>query len=206
MADVTRILQAVSRGDCQATEQLLPLLYDELRELARVWLAKERSGQTIQATALVHEAWVRLVGPDGRQSDVAWNSRGHFFGAAAEAMRRILVDRARARLTQKRGGEMARLPLSQIEHPAVHRPEELLQLHEALERLESEDRQKAELVKLRFFAGLTTREAAEALDVSVATAERWWSYARAWLRLQLRQDSEAMDSEETDDQNADTPG
>lgn len=186
MADVTLILQAASRGDRQATEQLLPVLYDELRELARVWLAKERSAQTIQATALVHEAWVRLVGPDGRQSAVAWNSRGHFFGAAAEAMRRILVDRARAKLAQKRGGEMARLPLSQIEHPAIHRPEELLQLHEALDQLQTEDRQKAELVKLRFFAGLTTREAAEALGVSVATAERWWSYARAWLRLQLR--------------------
>lgn len=186
MKDITLVLQAARQGDSQATERLLPLLYNELRELARVWLAREPAAQTIQATALVHEAWVKLTGPNGSENPVVWNSRGHFFGAAAEAMRRILVDRARAKLALKRGGRMDRVPLSQIDHPALDRPEELLRIHEVLEYLSSEEPLKAELVKLRFFGGLTNRETADAMEISLATAERWWAYARAWLRLRLR--------------------
>jgi len=186
MTDVSVILQAAADGDAEASQQLLPLLYDELRDLARVWLAREPAAQTIQATALVHEAWFRLTGPEGEEDGPVWNSRGHFFAAAAEAMRRILVDRARAKLAIKRGGDRERVSWSQIEHPAIHRPEELLKIHEALDLLAAEEPQKAQLVKLRFFAGLTNRQAAQTLEISVATAERWWSYARAWLRLQLQ--------------------
>jgi RNA polymerase sigma factor (TIGR02999 family) len=182
MADVTRILNAIEQGEPHASEQLLPLVYDELRNLAANWLARERPGQTLQATALVHEAYLRLVGNDqGRQ----WNSRGHFFGAAAEAMRRILVEQARHKRSLKAGGDRRRQELPEIEAPGGTPDVDLLSLNEALEKLERLDRRKAELVKLRFFAGLTIEQAAQVLGVSTSTADNDWSYARCWLRLEI---------------------
>ena len=188
MADVTQILAAIEQGDRHAPEQLLPLVYDELRKLAAEKLAHEQPGQTLQATALVHEAYLRLVG--GKQTN-DWDGRRHFFAAAAEAMRRILIDRARHKLTKKAGGGRRRLDLDDIE-PALDDEENadrLLALDEALRQLEAEDPRKAELVKLRFFAGLTTEQAAAALCVSTSTAEKDWAYARSWLRVAIERAS-----------------
>lgn len=183
MNDVTRILAAIEHGDPQAAEQLMPLVYDELRRLAALRLVPEAPGHTLQATALVHEAYLRLVGPSG--GGAPWNSRGHFFAAAAQAMRRILVESARRKAATKRGGvERRRLPLEEF-HRVDESPEDLIDLDEALTRLAAEDPGKAELVQLRFFGGLTMPEAAEALGISLATAERWWSYVRAWLYCEL---------------------
>jgi RNA polymerase sigma factor (TIGR02999 family) len=182
MGDVTQILNALENGDPQTAEGLLPLVYEELRKLAAQKLAQEKPGQTLQATALVHEAYLRLVDTARARP---WNSRGHFFAAAAEAMRRILVERARHKRSQKAGGDRQRLDLADVE-PAVAGPDDhLLALHEALEKLERQDRRKAELVKLRFFAGLTTEEAAQALGISPSTADNDWAYARCWLRLEI---------------------
>jgi RNA polymerase sigma factor (TIGR02999 family) len=182
MSDVTRILSAIEQGDPQASEQLLPLVYEELRRLAALKLAQEQPGQTLQATALVHEAYVRLVDVDEVQP---WNSRGHFFAAAAEAMRRILVDRGRTKRTRKRGG--GRVP-QQLDEETIAVPKlgcDLVALDEALDRLAANDREAAEVVKLRFFAGFTATQASEALGISVRTADRAWSYARAFLLKEL---------------------
>jgi RNA polymerase sigma factor (TIGR02999 family) len=188
MTEVTRILSAIEQGDPNAAEQLLPLVYDELRKLAAQKLAQEKPGQTLQATALVHEAYLRLVASPGRQSgesEPCWNSRGHFFAAAAEAMRRILIEQARHKASAKAGGKRQRLELSEIE-PALPGPQlDMLALNEALEQLQRTDPRAAAVVKLRFFAGLTTQEAASTLGVSLATAENDWAYARCYLRLQL---------------------
>jgi RNA polymerase sigma factor (TIGR02999 family) len=183
MSDVTRILSAIEQGDPHAAEQLLPLVYDELRKLAAAKLAQEKPGQTLQATALVHEAYLRLVG--GEQSP-DWDGRGHFFAAAAEAMRRILIERARHKQTRKAGGERCRLDLDDVA-PALHEGngDRLLALDEALRQLEAEDPRKAELVKLRFFAGLSAEQAAAALGVSLSTAEKDWAYTRSWLRVTI---------------------
>jgi RNA polymerase sigma factor (TIGR02999 family) len=190
MTDVTRILSAIEQGDPSAAEQLLPLVYDELRKLAAQKLAQEASGQTLQATALVHEAYLRLVRPAsggrGPPEEQHWDGRRHFFAAAAEAMRRILIDRARHKQTHKAGGGRRRLDLDDIE-PALEEEngDRLLALDEALRQLETEDPRKAELVKLRFFAGLTAEQAAAALGVSTSTAEKDWAYARSWLRVAI---------------------
>jgi RNA polymerase sigma factor (TIGR02999 family) len=186
MTDVTHILSAIGQGDPHAAEQLLPLLYDELRRLAAQKLAQEKPGQTLQATALVHEAWLRLVG-DGEEQH--WDSRGHFFAAAAEAMRRILIERARRKHSQKRGGDQRRVELDAgalLAAPAESAADDLLALDEALGQLESEDPLKARLVKLRYFAGLSLADAAAALGISVATAKRHWIYARSWLYGKLQ--------------------
>ncbi len=178
MSDVTRILSQIEAGDPSAAEQLLPLVYDELRKLAAARLAQEKPGQTLQATALVHEAYLRLVGPTGGRD---WDSRGHFFAAAAEAMRRILINRARDRGRLKRGNDRLKVELDQIEVALDTPDEDLLSLEEALSQLEAEDSAAANLVKLRFFAGLTLRQAAECLGIPRRTADRQWAYARAWL-------------------------
>jgi len=182
MTDVTRILSAIEQGDPQASEQLLPLVYEELRRLGAQKLAQEVPGQTLQATALVHEAYLRLVGAEQSQH---WDSRGHFFAAAAEAMRRILVENARRRLTLKRGGEYdrQRIPPAQLVVPEVS--DDLLELDESLDKLAQVDRPAAELVKLRYFAGLTSKQAAEMLGISPRKADFLWSYARAWLRREM---------------------
>jgi RNA polymerase sigma factor (TIGR02999 family) len=180
MNEVTRILDAIGQGDPQATAQLLPLVYDELRRLAAAQLAREKPGQTLDATALVHEAYLRLVG------DRPFENRRHFFAAAAEAMRRILVENARRKRSLKRGGGRQRLDLDVEEPVEVERSEQLLALDEALDRLQARDPDKAQLVKLRYFAGMTIEQAAEALGISVTTANRWWSYARAWLHEEIR--------------------
>ncbi len=182
MNEVTRILIAIEQGTPQAAEQLLPLVYDELRRLAAQKLAQEKPGQTLQATALVHEAYLRLVGADQGQS---WNSRGHFFAAAAEAMRRILVESARRRRSGKHGGQLRRLDFEAAQSLAEPPADELLALDEALGQLAQEDPVKAELVKLRCFAGLSHQEAAEALGISRATADRYWAYAKSWLYCKL---------------------
>jgi RNA polymerase sigma factor (TIGR02999 family) len=185
MSEVTRILSAIEHGDPHAAEQLLPLVYEELRQLAARKLARESPGQTLQATALVHEAYLRLVGGPSDSSAPSWNGRGHFFGAAAEAMRRILVERARYKRAKKSGGEWHRRDLADIE-PAIAEPGvDLLALHEALDKLEAADKRKAEVVKLRFFVGLTIEEVAEALGISTSTADNDWAYARCWLRLEV---------------------
>jgi RNA polymerase sigma factor (TIGR02999 family) len=185
MSEVTRILEAIDQGDPQAAAQLLPLVYDELRKLAAAKLAHEKPGQTLDATGLVHEAYLRLVG-GGRSASEAFANRRHFLAAAAEAMRRILVDRARQRKCLKRGGDRKRLRLDQLHLEAEQTPAEFLALHEALERLEAKDQRKAALVKLRFFAGLSNEQAAEALGISPSTADNDWAYARAWLRVELK--------------------
>ena len=212
MSDVTRILSQIESGDPAAPEQLLPLVYDELRKLAAARLAHEKPGQTLQATALVHEAYLRLLGveagsrrldverqnreesPDSPSSDLrvptsglAFNSRGHFFGAAAEAMRRILVENARRKGRQKRGGELQRCDLQIANPEAEGIPPDVLAVDEALTALTQEHPEKAELVKLRYFAGLTLADAAAALGISTATADRHWRYARAWLADRLRE-------------------
>src|SRR4051812_2067797 len=178
VADVTQILNAIERGDPKAAAELLPLVYDELRKLAAARLADERPGQTLQPTALVHEAYLRLVGGGPH---APWNGRGHFVAAAAEAMRRILVEQARRRRAAKRGGDRGRTDLDPDAVTAPAPDDELLALHEALDRLAAAHPEKAELVKLRYFAGLTADQAADALGVSPSTADRHWAYARAWL-------------------------
>lgn len=182
MSEVTRILDAVTRGDPDAATQLLPLIYAELRRLAAAHLAREAPGHTLQPTALVHEAYLRLVGPAG---DRRWNGRAHFFGAAAEAMRRILVESARRKQRVKHGGGLHRRDLEEFDVPVAPPPEDLLALDEALARLAADDAEAARVVDLHFFAGLSIEEAAEALGVSRATAYRQWAYARAWLRCEL---------------------
>ena len=177
MTEVTQILDAMARGDQQASEQLLPVLYQDLRRLAGNLLAREPAGQTLEATALVHEAYVRMVDADDEQR---WKHRGHFYAAAAEAMRRILVEQARRKRSVKHGGEYLRVDLDERLVCTVPTGQ-LLALNEALERLDQEDPEKAQLVKLRFFAGLSIEEAAETLGISRATASRHWTYARAWL-------------------------
>lgn len=185
MSDVTTILFRLEQGDASATEQLLPLIYAELRNLAAAKLAREKPGQTLQATALVHEAYIRLVDNDMAQH---WNSRGHFFAAAAEAMRRILINRARDKNCLKRGGRLQRIKLDEIDIALETPDDELLALDEALERLAEENETYAKLVKLRFFAGLSVPDAAAALGISTSTADRYWAYARAWLGHALRSD------------------
>lgn len=184
MSDVTRILNAIERGEVRATDELLPLVYEELRLLAAQKLSREAPGQTLQATALVHEAYLRLVGDESQ----GWHSRGHFFAAAAEAMRRILVENARRKRSSKRGGERCRVDMGDLDAASQMPCEELIALDEALTRLGNEAPLKADLVKLRFFAGLTIDQAAEALRISRATAIRHWSFARAWLYHQVRGD------------------
>jgi RNA polymerase sigma factor (TIGR02999 family) len=182
MNEVTRILSAVEQGDPQAAEQLLPLVYDELRKLAAVRLAQERPGQTLQATALVHDAYLKLVDSDKAQH---WNSRGHFFGAAAEAMRRILVDQARRKQAHKRGGQGRRVPLDAADVGFTSPANELLDIDDALKRLDTEDPQAARLIQLRYFAGLSIEDAAEFVGISRSTAYEHWSYARVRLRTLL---------------------
>jgi RNA polymerase sigma factor (TIGR02999 family) len=182
MTDVTRILLDIEQGDTKAAEHLLPLVYEELRKLAAQKLASEKPGQTLQATALVHEAYLRLV---GNEPKAHWNGRGHFIAAAAEAMRRILVENARRKKTEKHGGKRRRIDLSQAEPLAQADPEALLALDELLTLLASEDAEAAGVAKLRIFAGLSVEEAAQALSVSRASAYRQWSYARAWLHSRL---------------------
>jgi RNA polymerase sigma factor (TIGR02999 family) len=182
MSDVTRILSAIDQGDPSAAEQLLPLVYDELRKLAAQKMAQEKPGQTLQATALVHEAYIRLVDVDKAQH---WNSRGHFFAAAAEAMRRILVDGAKRKRSIKRGGRLQRVGLEDGQIEAPNRGVDLIILDEALDKLAVHDPRKAELVKLRYFAGLTIRQAADVLGISESTADADWAYAKSWLRVQI---------------------
>jgi RNA polymerase sigma factor (TIGR02999 family) len=183
MSDVTQILMAIDNGDPRAAEQLLPLVYDELRKLAAQRLAQEQPGQTLQATALVHEAYLRLA-PNRDESPSRanqWNSRGHFFAAAAEAMRRILVESARRKGSLKRGANHQRVSLDQAISVSEPPSDDLLALDEALDRLAQEDPVKADLVKLRYFAGLSVEQTGEALGISRATADRYWSYAKVWL-------------------------
>jgi RNA polymerase sigma factor (TIGR02999 family) len=191
MNDVTHILDAIRTGDAQAAGRLLPLVYDELRKLAAQKLAREKPGQTLDATALVHEAYLRLVG-DG--ADVAWDNRGHFFVAAAEAMRRILVEQARRKQRVRHGGGRKRIDLDEACSVVIPPSDDLLALDEALTRLATRDPVRAELVKLHFFAGLTMSEAAQILGISLSTAERNWRFARAWLFAELADDAPAPDS------------
>ena len=190
MSDITRILQQIEGGDPTAAEKLLPLVYDELRKLAAARLAQEKPGQTLQATALVHEAYLRLVGGE-QESGVRydepseWNSRGHFFAAAAEAMRRILVEQARRKLQVKQGGDLQRVALGEVEPAVEGLSDDLLALDESLARLEAHDPLAARVVKLRYFAGLSMPESAESLGISLRTAERNWTYARTWLHRDL---------------------
>ena len=181
MKEVTAILSAIEHGDLQAADRLLPLVYDELRKLAEQKLAHEKPGQTLQGTALVHDAYLRLV---DQESPRLFRDRGHFFAAAATAMRRILIDNARRKLTHKRGGDMRRQPLEAVAAPEPD--DELLALDEALQKLAAMEPQKARLVELRYFAGLTGEQAAEVLGISPTTADRHWAYARAWLQAQVR--------------------
>jgi RNA polymerase sigma factor (TIGR02999 family) len=182
MSDVTRILSAIDRGEPQAADELLPLVYEELRKLAAQKLVLEKPGQTLQATALVHEAYVRLVGKENGQQ---WDSRGHFFAAAAEVMRRILVENARRKRSRKYGGDLVRRELNEVELASPDPTEDVLALDEALVKLAEIHPLKCELVKLRYFAGLTVDEAAAALGISPATADRHWAYARAWLHQEI---------------------
>ena len=181
MDAITQVLNAIEQGDPHATEQLLPLVYDELRKLAAQRLAQEKSGQTLQATALVHEAYLRLVGAD---KNGHWNGRGHFFAAAAEAMRRILIDNARRKQAERHGGGLRRVDLGRAEAVAAP-PEDLLALDDVLERLTRHDATAAQLVKLHYFAGLSVEEAGEMLGLSRTSAYRLWTFVRAWLRCQL---------------------
>jgi RNA polymerase sigma factor (TIGR02999 family) len=181
MSDVTKILQAASAGDPRAAAQLLPLVYEDLRRLAAHRLAGEGHEHTLQPTALVHEAWLKVVGNDQR----TWQGRQHFLAAAAEAMRRILVDRARRRLAAKRGAGAERLEIDEVDIPAPAADDQLLAINEALTKFASIDPRKAELVNLRYFAGFTFEETAEVLGIAVPTAKQWWTYARAWLRVEM---------------------
>ena len=181
MSDVTRVLQAASVGDPRAAAELLPLVYDELRRLAAHRLAGERNGHTLQPTALVHEAWLKISGDVER----TWQGRQHFFAAAAEAMRRILVDRARRRRAAKRGNGAEPVDADELDLPAPAADDQLLAVNEALAKFATVDARKAELVKLRYFVGLTFDEAAAVLGIAVPTAKQWWAYARAWLRVEI---------------------
>jgi len=183
MSDVTRILSQIESGDPSAAELLIPLVYDELRKLAAARLAHEQPGQTLQATALVHDAYLRLVDVEQAQR---WNSRGHFFAAAAEAMRRILIERARGKGREKRGGDWRRVNFEELDAATSLSPDQLVALDDALERLAKLDAHAGELVKLRYFAGLGLDQAAETLGISTATAYRHWAYARAWLLDRLK--------------------
>lgn len=177
MNRVTQILDTIAAGDGKAADELLPLVYDELRRLAARKLAHERPGQTLQATALVHEAWLRLTGNE----NTPWAGRAHFFNAAAEAMRRILIDNARRKNAQRRGGGQRPVNIDDVEVAATGTNEQIVAVHEALEKFAARDSRKAELVKLRYFLGLTLEETAELMKISVPTAKRWWTYSRAWL-------------------------
>ena len=177
MSEVTRILSAIEQGDPFTAGQLLPLVYDELRQLAAQRLAQEKPGQTLQATALVHEAYLRLIGTES----LPWNSRGHFFSAAAEAMRRILIDRARRRKTQRHGGQCERVDLWETRLAAPAEDDQLLAVDEALELLEEQHPAQAQVVKLRYFGGMTNEEVAQSLNLSVSTVKTYWTFARAWL-------------------------
>ena len=181
MSNVTRILGAIERGDAQAASELLPLVYEELRQLAAQKMAQEPPGQTLQATALVHEAYVRLVG----SNDGSWNSRGHFFSAAAEAMRRILIENARRKRSRKHGGDRHRVDAEDADFIIQGHSDDLIALDEALEKLSKKDKVKADLVNLRYFAGLTCAEAAKMLGIARSTADEHWAYARAWLRVEM---------------------
>jgi RNA polymerase sigma factor (TIGR02999 family) len=185
MTDVTRILNAIEEGDAKAADELLPLVYEELRHLASQKMSRESPGQTLQATALVHEAYIRLVGAEVQN----WKGRTHFFTAAAEAMRRILIENARRKQRLKRGGGQKKVDLEDAEPAVVEPAEDIVALDEALEKLALEDPTKANLVKLRYFAGLTTKQAAEILGISQATAERYWYYARVWLFYEIKKGS-----------------
>ncbi len=184
MNEATQILNAIGEGDPRAASQLLPLVYGELRKLAAVKMASEPPGQTLQPTALVHEAWLRLTGGE----DGTWENRAHFFGAAAEAMRRILIENARRKKALRHGSGQVQLDLQELEINAPAPDDQMLAIDEALNRLAALDKQKAELVKLRFFVGMTIEEAAAVLGISEATAKRWWIYARAWLHAEVRPD------------------
>jgi len=185
MTDVTRILNAIDEGDAKAADKLLPLVYEELRRLAAQKMAREKPGQTIQATALVHEAYIRLV--DSKAQN--WSSRTNFYTAAAEAMRRILIENARRKQRLKRGGDQEKVSLDDVEFAVMEPAEDIVALDEALEKLSLEDPRKATLVKLRYFAGLTAKQAAKMMGISQATAERYWSYARVWLFYELKKGS-----------------
>jgi len=182
MSDITRILERAHQGDPKAADELLPLVYEELRKLAAARMAREIPGQTLQPTALVHEAWLRVIGDANPQFD----GRAHFFAAASEAMRRILIDSARRKRAQRHGGGQARVDIQDVEVAGAARDDELLAIHDALDKLAAEDKRMAELVKLRFFIGLTNKEAAGILGVSEPTVERWWSFARAWLYREIK--------------------
>ena len=183
MSDVTRILSSIQQGDPKAADELLPLVYEELRKLAAVRMAREAPGQTLQATALVHEAWLRLTG----NQDQKWAGRGHFFAAAAEAMRRILVERARGRQRLRHGGGQERVDLAEVEIPMVVEDEKLLQVNEVLGELEAEDATQAQIVKMKFLMGMKVEEIAEALGVSEKTVLRQWAHAKAWLYQRIRE-------------------
>jgi RNA polymerase sigma factor (TIGR02999 family) len=193
MNELTQVLAAIEQGDSRAAEQLLPLVYDELRKLAAQKLAQEKPGQTLDATALVHEAYLRLVVPARSEcqepGEKHWNTRGHFFSAAAEAMRRILIDQARHKQSQRRGGGLQRQDIEHQQIAAAEPSLDVLAVNEALERFETVDPLKAHLVKLRYFAGLTIPQAADALGISSTTADRYWAYARAWLHAELKKDA-----------------
>ena len=182
MAAVTEILTAIERGEARAAEELLPLVYDELRRLAAQQLAREKPGQTLQATALVHEAWLRMVGAGDR----TWENRAHFFGAAAEAMRRILIENARRKSRLKRGGGRLRVDIDELNLAAATPDDKILLMDEALERLEAEDAEKARIVVLKFFGGLTNQDVARILGVTERTIERQWAFAKAWLFQNIR--------------------
>jgi RNA polymerase sigma factor (TIGR02999 family) len=182
MSDVTRILQSITGGDAKAANDLLPLVYEELRKLAAAKMANESPNQTLQPTALVHEAWLRLIGNE----NIKWDGRAHFFGAAAEAMRRILIDNARRKHARRHGGGQQRLDIADVEIASPAKDEELLATDDALEKFAALDKPKAELVKLRYFAGLTIEESAQILGISSPTAKRWWAYSRAWLFQQIQ--------------------
>jgi RNA polymerase sigma factor (TIGR02999 family) len=187
MSDVTQILGAIQQGDPKAADELLPLVYQELRRLAAGRMANELAGQTLQPTALVHEVWLKLVG-NGQQT---WQNRAHFFGAAAEAMRRILIDNARRKRAKKNGGDQQRLDIQDVDIAADSKDDEILAIHEALDKFAARDKEKAELVKLRYFVGLSFEEVAEVLNISVPTAKRWWAYARASLFQEIKRQQEA---------------
>ncbi len=182
MSDVTRVLSTAGQSDPRAANELLSLVYEELRRLAAAKMASESPGQTLQATALVHEAWLRLTGDEKRK----WNDRTHFFAAAAESMRRILVDNARRKRAQRHGGNQQRTDMPDIACPVAESEDQIIAVNEALEKFAAQDQQKAELVKLRYFVGMTIEEAAEALGISSGTAKRHWAYARAWLAEEIR--------------------
>ena len=190
MSEVTHMLQSIESGDAKAADELLPLVYEELRKLAIAKMANESPNQTLQPTALVHEAWLRLIGNE----NIKWDGRAHFFGAAAEAMRRILIDNARRKRALRHGGNQQRLDIDEIEIAALEKEDELLAINEALEKFAVVDKQKAELVKLRYFVGLTIDESAEILGISAPTAKRWWTYSRAWLFRQIQNTSNASRS------------